>query len=256
MDVIGIKFHTYSGYRNANNFSQIISTYMDSFIDAGFNLKLLDIGDTILNEEDFFNIAVEVRCITDMYECFKKGTAKIIAEVGRFFVSSAYTLACKIDDIRELTNTTNIHRIYHINHDKYNFSCVYSDVPIVPKPLKTHNNKKLYASSIWGPSNNEEDQIVENVNLPKMSMGDWIIFENMGAYTSPESSGLDIIYTDNENNIYLDNPLMETEQFSDDITVPNNTSVRNMIILPFYSDNMTAGNHRLKYIHLSDAFNY
>lgn len=146
-------------------------------------------------------IAAEVRRITDVYECFKNGTAKIIAEPGRFFVASAYTLVCKIDDIRELTNNSNTHRIYHINHDKYGFSCVYSDVPIIPKPLMAHSGRNLYSSSIWGPSDDQENQIVENVTLPEMSMGDWIVFENMGAYTSPERSGLVIFYIDNENNM-------------------------------------------------------
>lgn len=58
LDVIGIKFHMYPGYRNADIFSKVISTYLDNFINSGFNLNLLDIGDTISDEEDLFNVII------------------------------------------------------------------------------------------------------------------------------------------------------------------------------------------------------
>jgi hypothetical protein len=47
---------------------------------------------------------------------------------------------------------------------------------------------KLVPSSIWGPTCDGLDQVVEKTLLPLMSVGDWIIFENMGAYTLPVAS--------------------------------------------------------------------
>lgn len=39
--------------------------------------------------------------------------------------------------------------------------------------------------SIWGPTCDGLDRVIDLVNMPKMNMGDWIIFEDMGAYTLP-----------------------------------------------------------------------
>jgi hypothetical protein len=47
---------------------------------------------------------------------------------------------------------------------------------------------KLIPSSLWGPTCDGLDQVVENALLPVMSVGDWIVFENMGAYTLPVAS--------------------------------------------------------------------
>lgn len=46
----------------------------------------------------------------------------------------------------------------------------------------------MIPSSIWGPTCDGLDLVVENVLLHEMDLGDWIIFENMGAYTLPVAS--------------------------------------------------------------------
>ena len=52
-----------------------------------------------------------------------------------------------------------------------------------PKP-----DEKYYSSSIWGPTCDGLDRIVERCNLPEMHVGDWMLFENMGAYTVAAAS--------------------------------------------------------------------
>ena len=47
---------------------------------------------------------------------------------------------------------------------------------------------RLYHSSIWGPTCDGLDQVLEDVLLPEMKLGDWVVFENMGAYTLPVAS--------------------------------------------------------------------
>lgn len=46
----------------------------------------------------------------------------------------------------------------------------------------------VYQSSIWGPTCDGLDQVINLVNMPLMKMGDWITFEDMGAYTIPVAS--------------------------------------------------------------------
>jgi hypothetical protein len=53
--------------------------------------------------------------------------------------------------------------------------------------LQAHLSK-LVPSSLWGPTCDGLDQVVEKALLPVMSVGDWIIFEDMGAYTLPVAS--------------------------------------------------------------------
>ncbi len=45
-----------------------------------------------------------------------------------------------------------------------------------------------YACSIWGPTCDSMDCINKHCELPEMVIGDWMYFENMGAYTSAASS--------------------------------------------------------------------
>jgi len=44
-------------------------------------------------------------------------------------------------------------------------------------------HKKKYISTIWGPTCDSIDYIVKNFPMPEIRIGDWIVFENFGAYT-------------------------------------------------------------------------
>lgn len=44
-----------------------------------------------------------------------------------------------------------------------------------------------YPSSLCGPSLDDLDQVVERCLLPELSVGDWLLFSNMGAYSLEES---------------------------------------------------------------------
>ena len=39
----------------------------------------------------------------------------------------------------------------------------------------------VYPSSLWGPSLDQLDEVVEHCLLPELSLGDWLLFPNMGA---------------------------------------------------------------------------
>lgn len=47
---------------------------------------------------------------------------------------------------------------------------------------------KLQQASVWGPTCDGLDQVVDNCLLPSLDIGDWLIFEDMGAYTLPVAS--------------------------------------------------------------------
>lgn len=47
---------------------------------------------------------------------------------------------------------------------------------------------KLQPSSVWGPTCDGLDQVVDSVMLPPLDIGDWLVFQDMGAYTLPVAS--------------------------------------------------------------------
>lgn len=48
----------------------------------------------------------------------------------------------------------------------------------------------VYPSSLWGPSLDQLDQVVERCLLPELSVGDWLCFSNMGVCGLEEFSCL------------------------------------------------------------------
>jgi hypothetical protein len=40
-----------------------------------------------------------------------------------------------------------------------------------------------YPTTIWGPTCDSIDKITDAVTMPELSVGSWLVFENMGAYT-------------------------------------------------------------------------
>lgn len=121
---------------------------------------------------------------------FPSTDVTVIAEPGRFFVASAYTLATRIHSKRNIIRNGNLENVmYFINDGVYgSFNCNIYDHKIVrPKILKEVSDK-LFKSSIWGPTCDALDQVCENILLPMLDVDDIIVFENMGAYTIPIAS--------------------------------------------------------------------
>lgn len=59
-----------------------------------------------------------------------------------------------------------------------------------PKVLTRNTaDLKYYASTIWGQTCDASDIINENVLLPQLKCGDWLVFEDMGGYTLAIASG-------------------------------------------------------------------
>lgn len=59
------------------------------------------------------------------------------------------------------------------------------------------SEKAVYPSSLWGPSLDPLDRVVEHCLLPELSVGDWLLFPNMGACGLKDFSSrpLPIYYT-------------------------------------------------------------
>eukprot|EP00536_Pseudo-nitzschia_multiseries_P002448 jgi/Psemu1/251641/estExt_Genewise1Plus.C_330046 len=143
----------------------------------------------------------------------------LIAEPGRYFVEGAFALASRIYQKQVLprpsdsergtngnSNSNNINtpndddddriRVYRIPHGVQG---VFKDVLLcgesfVPQPLQTDEEDNptahtqqpvlLYPSRVLGPSGDDaEDVVCQSCLLPELKVGDWLVFDRMGAYT-------------------------------------------------------------------------
>ncbi|XP_044147327.1 ornithine decarboxylase 1 [Bufo gargarizans] len=208
VDIIGVSFHVGSGCTDPQTFVQAVSDarcVFDMGAEFGFNMHLLDIGGGFPGSEDvklkFEEVTSVINPALDKYFPVDSGV-QIIAEPGRYYVASAFTLAVNIiakkvmlteqsgsDDEDDTLCPKTL--MYYVNDGVYgSFNCILYDHAHV-KPMlqkKPKLDEKYYSSSIWGPTCDGLDRIVERFDLPELQVGDWMLFENMGAYTVAASS--------------------------------------------------------------------
>ena len=73
----------------------------------------------------------------------------------------------------------------YINDGVYgSFNCVVFDhAEIEPKPLFVPQDARSVKTKLFGPTCDSIDVVMPCARLPNLTVGDWLYFENMGAYT-------------------------------------------------------------------------
>ena len=198
INIIGISFHIGSNCKGNGFYMKAIKNaryvFDKAIEDYGMEMSFLDIGGGFpgINEGnismDFF--ANEINFAINTYFGDLKNI-NIIAEPGRYFVTSSHTLAVNIINVKE-TNTGNS---YTVNDGIYgSFNCVifdHNDPIFIPLKRKNDRHKlkeNLYLTTIFGPTCDSVDKITTTAMLPKLNIGDWCYIENFGAYTRASSS--------------------------------------------------------------------
>lgn len=161
----------------------------------GIELKLLDLGGGFPGEKgtSIDPIADVINRSLDHH--FPDGCGvKIIAEPGRYYVSSAFTLAARIfgrrrgilDDENLTQSTDPILYHYYSNDGAY---CIFKKVfvdeySMMPNVLEERpERQEKFMSCVWGPTCSAYDCPVPKCHLPILDIDDWLIFDDMGAYT-------------------------------------------------------------------------
>ncbi|KAI8807436.1 pyridoxal-dependent decarboxylase [Cladochytrium replicatum] len=229
--LVGVSFHVGSGCFNAVSFADAVKNARAAFNMAkefGFDLTLLDVGGGFPGNNSggltFQEIASVLGPAIDQY--FPSKDVRVIAEPGRFFVASAFTLAVNVVARRVVPSAVVAEQeeadkpsyMYYVNDGVYgSFNCLMFDHAVVYPKVLLRNGEYLYESdtalleepnytcSIWGPTCDSIDCISKKESLPELNIGDWMYFENMGAYTLCAASNFNgfrkssIVYT----NTYL-----------------------------------------------------
>jgi ornithine decarboxylase len=205
LNVVGVSFHVGSGASDPRAFLKAVQDAHWVFQQAathGFNLKVLDVGGGFCSDASFEGMAAVLRGALDEYFPAHSGI-NLIAEPGRYYASSAFTLACNIIARRTIEDASGhddgSSYMLYVNDGLYgNFSSIMFDHQHPVAKVLRAGGRTLYdlpASeatvegdgieySIWGPTCDGIDRITESIRFKTvLDVGDWLYFEDMGAYT-------------------------------------------------------------------------
>ncbi|KAF6227068.1 hypothetical protein HO133_008509 [Letharia lupina] len=207
LNVTGVSFHVGSGASDPQSFDKAVRDariVFDQAADVGYNLKTLDVGGGFSG--DLFESMADVlsKALDENFPT----SVRIIGEPGRYYVASAFTLACNIIARRDFQDPATMETNYmlYLNDGVYgNFSSLIFDHQIAsPRILsKRDRSNRSTEYSLWGPSCDGIDRVTETCTLHGvLDVGDWLYFEEMGAYTKCSTTKFNG-FTDNHDVLYV-----------------------------------------------------
>lgn len=204
--VRGVSFHVGSGCYAPDAFADAVERAAHVFDVAEASglhpaMDVLDIGGGFPGRDtaalSFADIAAALRPALARHFPASRGVA-LIAEPGRFFVAQSHTLAVNVIGKKtpppspsEEAAAAAPAPMYFVNDGLYgSFNCVlYDHAQPVSKVLSsTAPPGPAQPCSLWGPTCDGLDCIAKDAALPELAVGDWLYFDDMGAYTAAAGS--------------------------------------------------------------------
>jgi ornithine decarboxylase len=198
LNVVGVSFHVGSGasdpvvYRKAVQDARAVFDQAETY---GFTMQTLDVGGGF-SSDTFEDMAAVLSGALNEYI---PPSINVIGEPGRYYVASAFTLAAHIIARRTIEDPTSGEKSYmlYLNDGLYgNFSSIMFDHQNPIAQVLRAGNYAYYDTiaaqesrdgieySIWGPTCDGIDRIAESIRFDHtLDVGDWLYFDNMGAYT-------------------------------------------------------------------------
>ena len=199
LNVVGVSFHVGSGSYDPTAFATAVKDarkVFDEALEIGYDLRILDVGGGYGND-NFEDIAAVLGPAIDTYF---PPSIRVIAEPGRYYVESAFTIATHVIARRAVHNESMAGLpsfMLYMNDGVYgNFSGILFDhQDPTPRVLKHRSNfyynlpskdVQLTKYSLWGPTCDGIDCISKSCYLPEvLEPGDWLYFNNMGGWFFP-----------------------------------------------------------------------
>jgi ornithine decarboxylase len=195
LNIVGVSFHVGSGCEDPCVYKSALrdcKTVYDNAKTLGFNINIIDIGGGFVGDD---NQKFESMCEVineSIEEYFKDIDVKFIAEPGRYFVTSAFTLVTSVINKKVIKNNENPdekHIIYYLSDGVYgSFNNTIFDHAKVELLPFNERNEKVYDCTLYGPSCDSFDCITSKCKLPDLSIGEVIYVLNQGAYTLASST--------------------------------------------------------------------
>mmetsp|Transcript_83037 Transcript_83037/g.240248 ORF Transcript_83037/g.240248 Transcript_83037/m.240248 type:complete len:892 (+) Transcript_83037:172-2847(+) len=195
LQVSGVCFHVGSGCSERGAFREAFRRARFAFDEAerhGFNMTLLDIGGGFLGRDEaglatFADHAADINEVLE--ELFPSPSLKVIAEPGRFLVARAQSMLTTVVSVAKSSTGDR----YYLNDGLYgSFNCLLFDHATVSTPIVLRDGEELPEQdlaekgqcTLFGPTCDGFDMISDSLRLPKLRVGDRLVFPDMGAYTT------------------------------------------------------------------------
>ncbi|XP_068640162.1 ornithine decarboxylase 1B, chloroplastic-like [Aristolochia californica] len=197
INVVGVSFHVGSGASDAAAYRGAIASarhVFDTALELGLpKMKVLNIGGGFTVGPQFAAAATVISAALNSYFTDDPDLL-IMAEPGRFFAETAFTLVTNIIGKRVRGELME----YWINDGIYgSMNCIlYDHATLTAQPLACTSNPgnptckgmKIYGSTVFGPTCDALDTVLYEHQLPELQVDDWLVFPNMGAYTAAAGS--------------------------------------------------------------------
>ncbi|KAK1698380.1 hypothetical protein QYE76_015077 [Lolium multiflorum] len=208
LNVAGVSFHVGYGGPRTDVYEAAIQAARAAF-DAAAALgmppmRLLDIGGGFAATAALFDEATAViRAALARHFGDLLPRVEVIGEPGRYFAETPFTLAARVIGKRVRGEA----REYWIDDGIYgSLNTVVTD-GYVPRPralaAASVPGEETYASTVFGPTCDSLDTVVTGYQLPEMSIGDWLLFDDMGAYTTACASNFNGFSAASDINTFL-----------------------------------------------------
>lgn len=208
LNVVGVSFHVGCECEDTRMYHKAIADARQVFNEAkllGFRMNLLDIGGGFSGSEDFSIPFQQVsnsinEALDEHFPADSK--VQIIAEPGRYFVESAFTLAanifakrvvwcdpCQCKDEDKCNGKIMMYYLSEgvfgtLNAQVYYYT-TWKVTPLVKRPMDS--NAPKFKSILWGPTCDSVDKI-NTFWMPELDIGDWLLVHDVGAYSVPLAS--------------------------------------------------------------------
>lgn len=218
LNVVGVSIQTRDVCLDSGRAVALAHSVFEMAKGKGFCMNLLDIGESFgkksaaeLSMKEGFSM---LQMALDDYFPVESGVT-IIAEVGRFFVQSAFTLVTRVMDKAIVAEdldgvsmandcdpeaidpsvTLDPDIIYYLNDGVFrSFSGILYDniaIKLALVECERFAGAPRHVSCLLGPTHDSLDCILPVCYLPELFVGDWILFHDMGAYAMAGSVDID-----------------------------------------------------------------
>lgn len=191
LNVAGVSFHIGSGatrpaaYRDAISAARGVFDLAEQLGMPPMSVLKVGGGFTSTHLEEAALVIREA--VQDYFPNHKELT--LMAEPGRYFAETAFTLAASIIGKRVRGEA----REYWINDGLFgSLNCFKQEEGLVAQAMSMavmRSSKKLdvrhrHVSTVFGPTCAAIDVVLKGYPLPELEVKDWLVFPQMGAYTS------------------------------------------------------------------------
>ncbi|KAG6454981.1 hypothetical protein O3G_MSEX008984 [Manduca sexta] len=188
--VAGVAFHVGSTCLSPESYLKALqqARYLfDYEAKAGRTMRILDIGGGFFCDDNLFEQATSV-IRKGLDELFPGPNVQIVAEPGRYICETACNLYCNINNVKTITKNDKPLNMVYINDGLHGSLRSFEKWHTIHKfELETTKHEELEDTILWGPTSDPRDCLTE-VQLPRCTPRDWLVFKTQGAYASTFSS--------------------------------------------------------------------